>query len=175
MMKKRTSKWNKVLNSKKLVVTGFVAGMLISGTAAFANTASIPATVTIENTPILAAAVTPETLNFNMQRGAWDTKSITIESTGDIPFTPEITYTSASASEFDGAGANIASSDKVILKSGNGSIYDFSSPETYKPNGDLKMNAGQTINADISVGAGQNVPEGISAGPAFNVEVNLIP
>ncbi|WP_211705147.1 hypothetical protein [Mycobacterium tuberculosis] len=73
---------------------------------------------------------------------------------------------------------NLLQSNQLVIflsKSGNGSIYDFSSPEAYKPNGDLKMNAGQTINADISVGAGQNVPEGISAGPAFNVEVNLIP
>lgn len=173
-MKNRSNKWSKVLNSKKWIATGFVAGMLISGTSAFANSASIPATVTIENTPILAAAVTPETLSFNMQRGAWDTQSLTIESTGDIPFTPEITYTSANASKFDGAGANISSSNKVILKSGNDAIYDFSAPVAYKPNGDTKINTGQTVNAGISVGAGQNVPEG-TTGPAFNVEINLVP
>lgn len=176
-MKSRSNKWSKVLNSKKMIMTGFVAGMLISGTAAFANTASIPATVTIEHSPKVAASVTPR-LDFHMQRGGWDTKSITIESTGEIPFTPEITYTSTKENEFDGAGANIASSNKVILKNGDGTIYDFSSPVVFKPNGDTKLNTGQTVNANISVGAGGNFPEGTSnepiIGPAFDVVINLV-
>lgn len=157
-----------------MIVTSFVAGMLISSTAAFANSTSIPATVTIENSPVLAAGVTPNTLHFNMPNGGWDTESITIESTGDIPFTPEITYTTSQQAEFDGAGADINSSDKLILKSGDNAIYDFSSPVAYKPNGVAKMNTGETVNADITVGAGKNVPKG-TTGPTFNVEVNLVP
>lgn len=155
------------------MVTGFLVGAVFSGASAFANTSTIPATVTVEDTPVLSASVTPGTLDFSMQRGAWDSQEIVIENTGNVDFYPEITYTTAEQAKFDGADANITTSDKVILKNGDGTIYDFASPTAFLPNSTTKIGNAQTVNATVEVGAGENVPDGFE-GPAFDVNVNLI-
>lgn len=162
------------LNSnKKLIATGLAVGMLFSGASAFANTSStIPATVTVKDTPVLSAAVTPGSLDFSMQRGQWDSKEITIENTGNVDFYPEITYTTVEQEKFDGTGADITTSDKVILKSGDGTIYDFTAPSAYLPNRTTKITNSETLTATVQVGAGENVPQGF-VGPSFEVNVNL--
>lgn len=174
-MKKKSNKTLKrPLGSKEsLLVTSFILGMFLSGTSVFANTTTIPSSVTVEDTPVLSASVTPGTLDFSMKREAWDSKEITIENTGNVDFYPEISYSTSESNKFDGAGANISTSDKIILKNGDGTIFDFSSPSSYQPNGTTKISNGDTLNATIEVGAGADVPEGF-VGPTFDINVNLI-
>ncbi|WP_142385373.1 fibronectin type III domain-containing protein [Cytobacillus pseudoceanisediminis] len=161
---------SKSMSLKKWLGIAFFSGMVFSANSIFAST-SVPASITIEDS-LVAASITPSSLDFRPDIGSFDSANMTIENTGDVAFYPSIEYTAfTDTGEVEVRGTDIQETDKLIFKIANNEV-DTEVPGVY-PKGRLAVSQGEAYRIPLSVGAGQNIPETESKNLSFQVTVTL--
>lgn len=158
------------MSLKKWLGIAFFTGMIFSANSILANT-SVPASITIEDN-LVAASITPSSLEFRPDIGSFDTANMTIENTGDVAFYPSVEYTAfTDTGEVEMRGTGIQATDKLIFKIGNNEV-DTEVPGAY-PKGKLAVSKGEVYRIPLSVGAGKNMPDTESKNLTFQVTVTL--
>lgn len=158
------------MSLKKWLGIAFFSGMLFSANSIFAST-NVPASITIEDS-LVAASITPSTLDFRPDIGSFDSANMTIENTGDVAFYPSIEYTAfTDTGEVEVRGTDIQETDKLIFKIANNEV-DTEVPGVY-PKGRLAVSKGEAYRIPLSVGAGKKIPETESKNLSFQVTVTL--